>query len=49
MSFTTTQSGNPDIFSAPWQGGTASPITTSPATDKWSEWSPSKEDASQGY
>ena len=48
VSFTTTISGNPDIYNAPWQGGGISYLTNNLATDKWSEWSPSKEDASQG-
>ncbi len=49
VSFTSMSAGNPDIYSVPWNGGTISYITNDPATDKWSEWSPSKEDASQGY
>jgi len=49
VSFTTTMVGNPDIYSSPWQGGGVGYMTNDKATDKWSEWSPSKEDASQGY
>jgi len=49
VSYTSLLSGNPDIFSVPWQGGDISVITNDPSTDKWSEWSPSKEPASRGY
>ena len=49
VAFTSLLSGNPDIFSVPWQGGEISEITNHPSTDKWSEWSPSKEPASRGY
>ncbi len=49
VSFTSTSSGNPDIYSVPWNGGAISYITNNPATDKWSEWSPSKEPGSHGF
>ena len=49
VSFTSTSNGNPDIYSVPWNGGTITYITNDPGTDKWSQWSPSKEAASQGY
>ena len=41
--------GNPNILQVPWQGGSQSNLTIDPATDKWSEWSPTKEPASRGY
>jgi TolB protein len=49
VSFTSTRSGNPDIYTVMWMGGDASPLTIDPATDKWSEWSPAMEPASRGY
>jgi len=49
ISFTSTSSGAPNIFSVPWQGGTISAITTDQTTNKWAEWSPSKELGSLGY
>jgi TolB protein len=49
ISFTSLSSGNLDLFSVPWQGGEISYITNNPSSDKWSEWSPSKEFASRGY
>jgi len=49
ISFTSTSSGTPNIYSVPWQGGTISSITNDPTTNKWSEWSPSKELGSLGY
>ena len=49
ISFTSLSSGNLDIYSVPWQGGEINYITNGPASDKWSEWSPSKEPASRGY
>ena len=49
ISFTSLSSGNLDLFSVPWTGGEISNITFNPASDKWSEWSPSKEPASRGY
>ncbi|KAF0107199.1 MAG: hypothetical protein FD146_2040 [Anaerolineaceae bacterium] len=48
IAYTTTASGNPDIFQSAWQGGAQGPLTINPATDKWSEWSPSKEPGSRG-
>ncbi len=49
IAFTSTSAGTPNIYSVPWQGGDISYITNSPLTNKWSEWSPSKEPASRGY
>ncbi|MCJ7433214.1 MAG: hypothetical protein MUO77_06965, partial [Anaerolineales bacterium] len=49
ISFTSTSSGNQDIFSVAWTGGAIGNITTDPATDKWSQWSPTKEPGSRGY
>lgn len=49
VSYTSLLAGNPDILSVPWQGGEISVITNNPSTDKWSEWSPSKEPGSRGY
>jgi Tol biopolymer transport system component len=48
ISFTSTRDGNPNLFQVPWQGGEQTNLTINPATDKWSEWSPSKESASRG-
>jgi Tol biopolymer transport system component len=49
ISFTTERDGNPNVFQIDWQGvGSPSNLTIHPATDKWSEWSPSKEPASRG-
>jgi TolB protein len=50
VSFTTTRDGNPDIYSSYWTGGgKLFFITQDPSTDKWSQWSPSKEPGSRGY
>jgi Tol biopolymer transport system component len=49
VAYTSLLAGNPDIFSVPWQGGEISVITNDQSTDKWSQWSPSKEPASRGY
>ena len=49
IAFTSLSSGNLDLYSVPWQGGEINFITNNPASDKWSEWSPSKEPASRGY
>ena len=49
VSFTSTSDGSPNIYSVPWQGGNISYITNTPYTNKWSEWSPSKEPGSRGY
>jgi TolB protein len=50
VSFTSNREGNPNIYSTWWQGGgDIYGITLSPATDKWSQWSPSKEPGSRGY
>lgn len=49
VSFTSIRSGNPNIYSAPWTGGAIGNITNSPATNKWSEWSPAKEEGSHGF
>jgi len=49
ISFTSTSGGSPNIYSVPWQGGNISYITNTPGTNKWSEWSPSKEPGSRGY
>jgi len=50
VSFTSTRNGNPDIFSTWWQGGSdIVELTNNLSTDKWSEWSPSKETGSRGY
>ena len=49
ISFTSTSSGTPNLYSVPWTGGTISPITNDTDTNKWSEWSPEKELGSLGY
>ena len=49
ISFTSTRDGNANLFDVPWQGGAQTNLTTDPATDKWSEGSPSKEDGSQSH
>ncbi len=49
ISFTSSENSNPDIFQVNWQGGTPSALTINPATDKWSEWTPSKETGSRGH
>ena len=48
VSFTTVRDGNPNVYSVIWTGGPQSYLTIHPATDKWSEWSPSKELGSGG-
>jgi len=48
IAFTSTRDGNPNILQVAWQGGAQSNLTIDPATDKWSQWSPSKEPASRG-
>lgn len=48
VSFTTVRDGNPNIYSVIWTGGPQSYLTIHPATDKWAEWSPSKELGSGG-
>lgn len=48
VAFTSTRDGDANIFSAPWQGGGNGNLTIHPSTDKWSEWSPSKEQGSRG-
>ena len=32
-----------------WTVGDIANLTTNPASDKWAEWSPSKEPGSRGY
>ncbi|MCQ3936122.1 MAG: hypothetical protein DPW18_03625 [Chloroflexi bacterium] len=50
VSFTSTRDGDPNIYSTWWQGGSdIYGITVHPSTDKWSQWSPSKEPGSRGY
>ncbi len=49
IAFTSTSGGSPNLYSVPWQGGTISYITNDPSTNKWAEWSPSKEPASSGF
>ncbi len=49
ISFTTVRDGDPNIYQVFWQGGDQSYLTNHPATDKWSEWSPSKEAGSRGW
>jgi Tol biopolymer transport system component len=49
VSFTTLRDGDPNIYQVPWQGGDQTFLTNNPATDKWSEWSPSKEQGSRGW
>jgi Tol biopolymer transport system component len=49
IAFTSTSGGNMDLYSVPWTGGEIRFITVSPASDKWSQWSPSKEPGSRGY
>ena len=48
VAFTSLRDGNPNLFQVFWQGGPQSNLTVDPATDKWSQWSPSKEPASRG-
>jgi PKD repeat protein len=48
VAFTSVRDGNPNLFQVFWQGGPQSNLTIDPATDKWSQWSPSKEPASRG-
>ena len=40
IAFTSTRSGNPDIWTIPAGGGVATQITTDPAYDTYSAWSP---------
>jgi TolB protein len=49
IAFTSMRDGNPNLFQVFWQGGPQSNLTIDPATDKWSQWSPSKEVGSRGY
>ncbi len=50
VSFTSNREGDPNIYSTWWQGGgDIYGITLDPSTDKWSQWSPSKEPGSRGY
>jgi TolB protein len=50
ISFTTVRDGDPNVYQTDWQGlGDESYLTNHPATDKWSEWSPSKEQGSRGW
>lgn len=49
ISFTSTSGGSPNLYGVPWQGGDINYITNTPFTNKWSEWSPSKEPGSRGY
>jgi len=49
VSFTSTSEGSPNIYKVPWRGGDIDYITITPFTNKWSEWSPSKEPGSRGY
>jgi TolB protein len=50
VSFTTVRDGNPNVYQVDWQGlDDESYLTNHPATDKWSEWSPSKEHGSRGW
>ena len=48
IAFTATRDGDPNVLQVPWQGGTLSNITVNLFSDKWAEWSPSKEIGSQG-
>ena len=48
VSFTSLRDGNPNVLQVFWQGGDQSNLTIDPSTDKWSEWSPSKENGSRG-
>jgi len=48
VSFTSARDGNLNIFYVFWKGGTQRNFTAHPATDKWPEWSPAKEQASRG-
>ena len=50
ISFTTDRDGDPNVYQTDWQGlEDESYLTNHPATDKWSEWSPSKEAGSRGW
>jgi len=49
IAFTSTRDGDPNLLQVNWQGGSQTNITVNPATDKWSEWSPSKETGSRGH
>ena len=48
IAYTSTRDETTNIFQVYWQGGGSSNLTIHPATDKWSQWSPSKESASRG-
>lgn len=48
IAFTSVRDGNPNLFEVFWQGGLQENLTINPASDKWSQWSPSKEPASRG-
>jgi len=49
VNFTSVSSGNPDVYSTWWQGGSPiTQLTNNLSTDKWSA-SSSKETGSRGY
>ncbi|MDH5607788.1 MAG: hypothetical protein OEY93_12985, partial [Anaerolineae bacterium] len=48
LTYTSLKDGNPNLFTVGWQGGASSNVTVHPATDKWAESSPSKENGSRG-
>ncbi len=47
IAFTSTRTGNPDVFSVPSGGGTQSALTTNKYNDQWPEWTPFHELASR--
>lgn len=47
IAFTSTRTGNPDLFSVPSGGGTQSALTTNKYNDQWPEWTPFSEIASR--
>jgi WD40 repeat protein len=49
IAFTSTRDGDPNLLQVSWQGGPQTNLTINPATDKWAEWSPSKETGSRGH
>ena len=48
IAYTSTRDETTNIFQVFWQGGPSGNMTIHPASDKWSQWSPSKESASRG-
>jgi TolB protein len=49
VAFTSDRDGNMNIFQVYWAGGPQSNLTDDEATDKWSEWSPTREPGSRGF